>query len=189
MGVLRQAIAPGWTILRTEDFPTRLPRDRPRAGEVEVWIGIGGNLGRVDRRFRRLWYFLRGDRDLRPLESSPILLNPPFGYLDQPEFHNAVLRVATRSSPGELMRRLLRIEGRFGRRRSFANAPRTLDLDLLFYGDRRVRSRDLRVPHPRWRERLSVTIPLAMMKRMPPSIRRGYPGTGAKPYRRRISNA
>lgn len=166
MALLRRRIGPGLTLLRGDGFP-RIERRRVRPGETEVWIGIGGNVGDVYRRFGRLRIFLQRSPDLRLLESSPILVNPPFGYLDQPDFLNAVLRVATALPPRVLLRRLLRIERRFGRRRSFPNAPRTLDLDILFYGERRLGRNDLTIPHPHWRERESVTIPLAQMKKRP----------------------
>jgi len=163
MAVLRKRIAPRLSLLRTEHFPRLLSGQKPRRGETEVWIGLGGNLGDVPRRFERFWHFLSRQPELRPLESSPILINPPFGYLDQPDFHNAVLRIATPLSPEALLRRLQEIERRFGRKRSFRDAPRTLDLDILFYGGRRVERPNLRIPHPRWQERESVTIPLALM--------------------------
>lgn len=166
MALLRRRIGPGLTLLRGGGFP-RVEKTLRHRGETEVWIGIGGNVGEVRRRFERLRHFLKRSSDLRLLESSPILVNPPFGYLDQPDFLNAVLRIATALPPRALLRRLLRIERRFGRRRSFPNAPRTLDLDILFYGERRVRRKDLTIPHPHWRERESVTIPLAQMRRRP----------------------
>ena len=167
MAVLRKRIAAGLTLLRSRVYPSLERGDQLCSGEREVWIGVGGNLGDPLRRFHRLWTLLKRRSDLRPLEASPILINPPFGYLDQPDFHNAVLRIATRLEPEELLRRLLEIERRFGRRRSFKDAPRTLDLDILFYGERRFDRPDLQIPHPRWRERISVTIPLALMSKRP----------------------
>jgi 2-amino-4-hydroxy-6-hydroxymethyldihydropteridine diphosphokinase len=171
MGRLDRSIAPGWGWIRTEGFPLDRPLRR-RRGEQELWLGIGGNLGDVPRRFQRLIHCLDRQPDLRLAESSPILLNPPFGYLEQPEFCNAVLRLYTRLTPRQVLRRMLEIERRFGRRRLFKDGPRTLDIDLLFYEDRRIRTPELTLPHPRWRERLSVTMPLARMRRLPPGIRR-----------------
>ena len=171
MARLSRSIAPGWGWIRTEGFPLCRPIGRGR-GEAELWLGIGGNLGDVPRRFQRLLHLLERQSDLRLAESSPILLNPHFGYLQQPEFCNAVIRLYTHLSPVRALRRVLEIERRFGRKRPFRDAPRTLDIDLLFYGDRRIRRRDLTIPHPRWRERLSVTMPLARMRRLPPGVRR-----------------
>jgi 2-amino-4-hydroxy-6-hydroxymethyldihydropteridine diphosphokinase len=164
MARLRKKIGPGLTLLRTEYFPRRQPKQRLRHGEREAWIGIGGNLGDVPRRFERLWHTLSRMPGIRVLESSPILINPPFGYLEQPDFYNGVLRIATTLGPMRLLRRLQEVERRFGRVRSFKDAPRTLDLDILFYGDQRVDRPGLQIPHPRWKERDSVRLPLMWME-------------------------
>ncbi|ADV46597.1 2-amino-4-hydroxy-6-hydroxymethyldihydropteridine diphosphokinase [Nitratifractor salsuginis] len=164
MAVLRKRIGPGLTLLRTELFPCRLPAQTLRRGEREAWIGIGGNLGDVPRRFEHLRHALARSSGIRVLECSPILINPPFGYLEQPDFYNAVLRIATTLSPMELLRRLQGIERRFGRVRTFKDAPRTLDLDILFYGEQRVDLPDLQIPHPHWQDRDSVRLPLSWMR-------------------------
>ncbi|WP_456391809.1 2-amino-4-hydroxy-6-hydroxymethyldihydropteridine diphosphokinase [Nitratifractor sp.] len=163
---LRRRIGGGLEAIYTEGFPSR-KTPLSSGGGVEVWLGIGGNLGDPIRRFQRLRHFLDRRSDLELLESSPVLLNPPFGYLDQPVFANAVLRIRTRLAPLDLLDRLLEIERKFGRRRSFRDAPRTLDIDLLFYGERRIDRPRLQVPHPRWRERISVTWPLERLARRP----------------------
>ena len=111
MAVLRKRIAPGLMLLHCEGYPFLASAQRLRRGEKEVWLGIGGNVGDVLRRFRRLLVFLGRRRDLRVLESSPVLINPPFGYLDQTDFYNAVLRIATSLPPEELLRRLQEIAG------------------------------------------------------------------------------
>jgi len=164
---LRHRIAPGLVAIRTEAFPSETSVERSTK-EREVWLGIGGNLGDTIRRFQRLHHYLSQQKDLRLVESSPILINPPFGYLAQPAFANAVLYLRTPLPPLRLLRRILEIERRFGRKRSFKDAPRTLDIDLLFYGDRRIDHPRLRVPHPHWQERISVTWPLRQMKHLPP---------------------
>ena len=130
----------------------------------DVLIGIGGNLGDTVERFERLFRYWRQSKQLRIVQTSPILRNPPFGYVDQPDFYNAVMAVRTALSPQMLLRYILYTEKRFGRQRSFPNAPRTLDLDMLMYNDRVVRTRRLRVPHPHWRERASVVWPLEQLK-------------------------
>jgi len=68
-------------------------------------------------------------------------------------------------NPRELLAFLLRVEKHFGRKRSFANAPRTLDLDLIFFDDVRMETARLTLPHPHWHERESVLIPLQMLGR------------------------
>jgi 2-amino-4-hydroxy-6-hydroxymethyldihydropteridine diphosphokinase len=66
----------------------------------------------------------------------------------------------TSMEPKEFLRYLLRVEKRFGRKRSFANAPRTLDLDIIFFDNRIINTKNLNVPHPHWYKRESVVIPL-----------------------------
>jgi len=167
---LRRRIAPGLRSVRTGGFPARHTEKRPARG-VEIWLGIGGNLGDTIRRFQRLRFFLMRQNDLKLIESSPILINPPFGYLEQPEFANAVLRLRAKLPPLRLLRRMQEVERRFGRRRSFKDAPRTLDIDLLFYGDRRIDHPRLTIPHPGWSGRLSVLWPSKHLAK-PPRDRR-----------------
>lgn len=129
-----------------------------------VYLGIGGNIGDTKRRFDKLFWFLKRDRVVDIIESSPILKNPPFGHLDQNDFYNAIIKVSTSLSPQRLLNYILRVEKRFGRKRSFKDAPRTLDIDMIFYNDRVMKSKRLTIPHPHWYKRDSVVIPLSMMK-------------------------
>ncbi|QOP45285.1 2-amino-4-hydroxy-6-hydroxymethyldihydropteridine diphosphokinase [Sulfurimonas paralvinellae] len=130
----------------------------------EVTVGIGGNLGDVRRRFEHLFFALKRERQVEVLRTSLILKNPPFGYKEQDDFFNAIIVLKTSMQPKEFLRYLHRVEKRFGRRRSFANAPRTLDLDIIFFDNREVKTKDLTIPHAAWFERESVLIPLAGVK-------------------------
>jgi 2-amino-4-hydroxy-6-hydroxymethyldihydropteridine diphosphokinase len=87
----------------------------------------------------------------------------PVGYADQPKFLNAVIALETSIEPQALLERLLEIERSFGRDRShgIANGPRTLDLDLLLYGDRILSADTLQLPHPRMAQRAFVLVPMA----------------------------
>jgi 2-amino-4-hydroxy-6-hydroxymethyldihydropteridine diphosphokinase len=85
----------------------------------------------------------------------------PVGYLEQPDFINAVASVQTTLKPQALLAALLAIENRHGRRRTMRNAPRTLDLDLLLYGEAVFDQDGLTLPHPRLHERAFVLAPLA----------------------------
>ncbi len=123
-------------------------------------IGLGGNVGDVIRRFQHLQHYLKNAVDIQLLHTSPVLKNPPFGYHEQEDFLNAVVEVATNKSPKKLLKFLLHTEKHFGRRRSFANAPRTLDLDLIFFDKVKMQTPFLTLPHPHWSERESVIIPL-----------------------------
>ena len=98
----------------------------------EVIVGIGGNIDDVRRRFEHLLFEIRRDRRVSLVKSSLILKNPPFGYREQEDFFNSILLMRTSMQPHLFLSYLLRLEKRFGRKRSFANAPRTLDLDIIF---------------------------------------------------------
>ncbi|HWG19226.1 MAG TPA: 2-amino-4-hydroxy-6-hydroxymethyldihydropteridine diphosphokinase [Terracidiphilus sp.] len=93
---------------------------------------------------------------------SSLYSTAPVGFADQPRFVNAVVELETVLAPRELLGELLRIEREFGRDRSagIPNGPRTLDLDILLYGDRVVREAGLEIPHPRLAERAFVLVPL-----------------------------
>ncbi|MRJ06605.1 MAG: 2-amino-4-hydroxy-6-hydroxymethyldihydropteridine diphosphokinase [Epsilonproteobacteria bacterium] len=126
-------------------------------------IGFGCNLGDCPRRFRKLYSYLKRYRYFRLLATSPLYLNPPFGYLNQPHFWNGVLLLQTHLTPHQLLSHLLRIEKRFGRTREFKNAPRTLDLDLLAMGKWQISTPKLTLPHRGLTSRLSVQIPLLLL--------------------------
>jgi len=127
----------------------------------ETVVGIGGNVGDVRRRFERLFVVLQKDKRISLVKTSLILKNPPFGYKDQDDFFNSIMVLKTSMQPKVFLRYLLRLEKKFGRRRSFANAPRTLDLDIIFFDNRKINTKDLIVPHPFYAQRESVVIPLA----------------------------
>jgi 2-amino-4-hydroxy-6-hydroxymethyldihydropteridine diphosphokinase len=92
---------------------------------------------------------------------SSLYRTPPWGYVDQPDFVNAVARVETRLGPFEVLDALLAIEQAAGRERAFRWGPRVLDLDLLLHGDARMEDARLVLPHPRMHERAFVILPLA----------------------------
>jgi len=135
-----------------------------RKHRYKATVGIGGNVGDVKRRFERLFYFLRRDRRVELLKTSLILKNPPFGYTKQDDFFNSIMILQTSLPPKQFLDYLLRIEKIFGRKRSFANAPRTLDLDMIFFDNLVINTKKLTLPHPCWMERESVLIPLKSLK-------------------------
>ncbi len=128
-------------------------------------VGVGGNEGGVRQRFRNLYSYLSRSSLVSISETSPILKNPPFGYLEQSDFYNAVMVIRTSLSPKAFLKFLLHTEKIFGRERSFKNAPRTIDLDLIFYDGVTMRSKQLILPHPSWNKRESVVLPLLNLKR------------------------
>ena len=128
-------------------------------------VGIGGNEGDVRKRFRNLYMYLCKNRLVSVSQTSAILQNPPFGYLEQDDFYNAVMVIRTSLSPKAFLKFLLHVEKIFGRKRSFKNAPRTLDLDIIFYDDIKYNDKNLKIPHPSWKQRESVVLPLLNLKR------------------------
>jgi 2-amino-4-hydroxy-6-hydroxymethyldihydropteridine diphosphokinase len=122
---------------------------------VFAYIGLGSNLG--DRREM----ISRALERLRPRRVSTIVETEPWGVADQPRFLNAVAEIETELEPAELLNRLLDVENGLGRVRREKWGPRTIDLDLLLYGDRQIDSDSLSVPHPRLPERKFVLEGLA----------------------------
>ena len=128
-------------------------------------VGVGGNEGDVKKRFVRLYRFLQDDSRFGVCATSAVLKNPPFGYLEQDDFYNTVMMVRTSLHVKTALRLFLHVEKRFGRKRSFKNAPRTLDLDIIFFDNLKRKQKHLTLPHPYWEKRLSDIIPLMMLKR------------------------
>ena len=123
-------------------------------------IALGSNLG--DRAAHIAFAIDRLSRLLHQLRVSKLIDTAPAGVPEeQPRFLNAAATGATTLEPRALLDELLAIERLRGRERPYRFAPRTLDLDLILYGDRIVRESGLEVPHPRFRERPFVLEPLA----------------------------
>ena len=158
--MIRKKIDAKNTLIKTKDFPSIL---LSKSGH-RVLLGIGGNIGDVVRRFEHLFHYLKRSTLLRVIESAPIVKNPPFGYTEQGDFYNSLLLIETFLSPKALLRYVLRVEKVFGRKRLFKDGPRTLDIDIIFYENVKMETKELTLPHPGWRERESVLIPLSMMK-------------------------
>ena len=129
---------------------------------LKTYIGLGSNLG---DRAGNLLLAVRGlmDAGLKVVRLSSIYETEPVDVLDQPVFLNMVAEVERGElfSPEQVLARLLRIEYALGRRRDKQRGPRTIDLDLLLYGDERRATTFLTLPHPRLHQRLFVLAPLA----------------------------
>lgn len=128
-------------------------------GIARVAVAIGSNLGNREGHIRAAIDALRPI--VGRLRESSLYATAPVGVGDQPEFLNAAVSGDTMLSPSALMGKLLEIERAYGRERPFPGAPRTLDLDLILYGDLIIDSPALTVPHPRFRDRRFVLEPLA----------------------------
>lgn len=128
---------------------------------VQAYIGLGGNLGDPVANMQAALAQLSQTPQITNVRCSPFYRSAPVGYLDQPDFINAVAQLSTTLSARALLDALLATEHALGRERTFANAPRTLDLDLLLYGDIQLDHPALTVPHPRLHLRAFVLRPLA----------------------------
>jgi 2-amino-4-hydroxy-6-hydroxymethyldihydropteridine diphosphokinase len=127
---------------------------------VIATIGLGANLNDPAAQVEYALAELDRLPSTRLIARSSLYASAPVGYVDQPDFINAVAQVETGLAPRALLDALLDIEHRHGRERSFRNAPRTLDLDLLLYGAAHFHEEGLTLPHPRMCERGFVLLPL-----------------------------
>lgn len=125
---------------------------------VKAYISAGSNLG--NRKMNLEFALDELDGAGSVLRVSPYFETEPVGYADQPWFLNLAIEVETRLSPIELLNLCRGVEASRDRKRSFPNAPRTLDLDILLYGNSVVREENLIIPHPRMAERRFVLEPL-----------------------------
>lgn len=140
---------------------------------MRAYIGLGSNLGDREATIRAA---LEGIAELPQtdlLRVSSLYDTEPVGEVDQPNFLNAVALVDTELDPRQLLWNLMLVEKRLGRVRTQKWGPRTLDLDLLLYGDEIIDEGDLRVPHPEIIRRSFVLVPLVELE-----PRLVHPGTG-----------
>ena len=138
------------------------PQAKP-APERSAWIGLGANLGDARAALRSAIASLGELPQTRVRAQSSVYRTAPVDA-SGPDYFNAVAELATRLAPQALLEALQAIERRHGRERSFRNAPRTLDLDLLLYGDDIIATATLTVPHPRLHQRAFVLAPLAELR-------------------------
>jgi 2-amino-4-hydroxy-6-hydroxymethyldihydropteridine diphosphokinase len=129
---------------------------------VRAYVGVGANLGDRRATLERAVELLRGEPGVEVLAVSTLRETDPLGYEDQPRFLNGAVELETELGPRELLDVLLGVERQLGRTREGPRfGPRTIDLDLLVYGGRRLDEPGLTVPHPRLHERRFALEPLA----------------------------
>jgi 2-amino-4-hydroxy-6-hydroxymethyldihydropteridine diphosphokinase len=129
---------------------------------IRAYVGLGANVGNRRDNLDRAVELLARDPGIRVVAVSTVRETDPVGYVDQPRFLNAVAALDTDLAPRKLLDRLLAVERALGRKRTGPRfGPRTIDLDLLVYGDETVDEPGLTVPHPRLAERRFVLEPLA----------------------------
>jgi 2-amino-4-hydroxy-6-hydroxymethyldihydropteridine diphosphokinase len=138
-----------------------------------AYVGIGSNLDGPRSHVLAAFEELGQLPHTRVVKRSSLYRSAPVGYAAQPDFVNAVARLETGLAAERLLAELRAIEARHGRRRGFRDAPRTLDLDILLYGELALRTPQLEIPHPRMHERAFVLEPLLeiapeLAQRFPP---------------------
>jgi 2-amino-4-hydroxy-6-hydroxymethyldihydropteridine diphosphokinase len=127
-----------------------------------AYVGVGSNLGDREGTVRRAVELLDGTPGVHVVATSTLRETEPWGYLDQPSFLNGAIVVETALSPQDLLEVLLVVERELGRTREGPRyGPRTIDLDLLLYGEMELDEPGLTVPHPRLSERVFALEPLS----------------------------
>ena len=126
-----------------------------------AYVGLGANIGEPRAQLLAAWEALGRIPQTRAIARSGLYRSAPIGYESQPDFLNCVAKLDTTLEPRALLSHLQQVERDLGRARSFRDAPRTIDLDLLLYGSESIDTPGLVVPHPRMHERAFVLEPLA----------------------------
>jgi 2-amino-4-hydroxy-6-hydroxymethyldihydropteridine diphosphokinase len=158
------------------------------AEPVTAAIALGANLGDRESNIREALRLLDAHDAIRVVRVSDLMENEAVGSpAEAPSFLNGVALLETTLTPGELLAVLLDVERNLGRERGERNAPRTLELDLLLYGDRVIDQPGLQVPHPRMHERTFVLWPLLQVAPKAADPRTGEPY--AEAYHRLIGKA
>lgn len=155
---MKKKLSPNLTLFYSSNFPRKFNSISNK--KYCVTIGIGGNIGNTKIIFDKLILCLKKDSRFTLLISSPLLRNPAFGFLEQNDFLNGIIRLKTDLCPSDFLKAMQRYEKKFGRKRSFQDAPRTLDIDIIFFDNKKINKKNLIIPHKNWASRESVTIPL-----------------------------
>jgi 2-amino-4-hydroxy-6-hydroxymethyldihydropteridine diphosphokinase len=131
-----------------------------RVSELAIaYLSLGSNLGERDENLRQALTLLSQKVNLE--EVSSVYETEPVGFKEQPLFLNLVCRIVTNLPPNELLHLAKDIETKIGRVPSFRNAPRLIDIDILFYDNKIMETRNLTIPHPRLHDRAFILTPLA----------------------------
>lgn len=158
---MKEKLSPTLALFYSSNFPKKFNSNSLK--KYSVIIGIGGNIGNTKKIFDKLILCLKKDSRFTLLITSPLLKNPPFGFLEQSDFLNGIIRLKTNLCPNSFLKAMQRYENKFGRKRSFQDAPRTLDIDIIFFENKKINTKNLIIPHKNWANRESVIIPLKRM--------------------------
>jgi 2-amino-4-hydroxy-6-hydroxymethyldihydropteridine diphosphokinase len=124
-----------------------------------VFLAFGSNIGDAKTIFNQAYSLL--EEHCQHIAHSSLYLTTPYGYKDQNDFTNAAFEVRTNLSPLDLLSLTQRVEVQCGKKTPFKNGPRSLDIDILFYGSRVVTDAHLKIPHPHLHDRDFVLLPMA----------------------------
>ncbi len=139
---------------------------KPTVDEVRAYVGLGSNLGDRDANIKRALEMLDARDGILVVRVSSFIDTDPFGGPSgQGKYLNAAAALDTRLAPRELLLACTEIENSLGRTREVRWGPRTIDIDILLYGEEIVKEPDLEIPHPRMHERLFVLSPLCHIAR------------------------
>jgi 2-amino-4-hydroxy-6-hydroxymethyldihydropteridine diphosphokinase len=131
------------------------------AADERVFLGLGSNLGEREENVREALNQIAALPGTRVVRTSALIETEPWGVENQPPFINAVTEIRTSLEPSELLEATKGIEAKMGREKTYRWGPRLVDIDVLVYGQRRVHTPRLNVPHPQLLERPFVVEPLA----------------------------
>lgn len=127
---------------------------------TDVFLGLGSNVGDRENQLKEAIRLLGEQPGIEVVKVSSFYETEPVGYVDQPDFLNLCIEIQTELSPKAVLESGLAIEQQLHRVRKERWGPRTLDIDILLYGDQIIEEEDLTIPHPRMTERAFVLIPL-----------------------------
>ncbi|EGQ1647573.1 2-amino-4-hydroxy-6-hydroxymethyldihydropteridine diphosphokinase [Staphylococcus pseudintermedius] len=127
---------------------------------IDVYLGLGSNMGDREAQLKAAIDLLDAHDKINVVAISPIYETKPVGYTEQPDFLNLCLHIQTQLSAQDLLKVALETEAELYRVRKVRWGPRTMDIDILLYGDEIIEEDDLTVPHPRMTERAFVMVPL-----------------------------
>lgn len=127
---------------------------------IDAYLGLGSNMGDREAQLKEAIALLNAHEKINVVAISPIYETKPVGYTEQPDFLNLCLHIQTQLSAHDLLNVALETEAELHRVRQVRWGPRTMDIDILLYGDEIIEEDDLTVPHPRMTERAFVMVPL-----------------------------
>ncbi|ADG81100.1 2-amino-4-hydroxy-6- hydroxymethyldihydropteridine pyrophosphokinase [Thermincola ferriacetica] len=127
---------------------------------VRAYIALGSNQDNPREKIRTALQRMHEVDGITVRKVAPLYLTEPVGYEEQEWFYNTVAEIETALPPSELLAALQKIENHLGRVRTVRWGPRTIDLDIILYGDEKILEEDLQIPHPRFEERAFVLAPL-----------------------------